>query len=110
MNPPELEAALAFTDDPADGANCERMKDFCRPRELEASASRRILAAEVRRLQAELAKAKEDKERLDWLDGDGRCAKFSDGWNTWSETQLRPIPTFIRKDIRDAIDAARKAK
>lgn len=44
-----------------------------------------------------------DTDRLNWLDDEGRIARFSDGWNAWTLTHQTP---FIAESPREAIDAA----
>lgn len=54
----------------------------------------------------ELEQLRADKARLDWLDGVGRIAKMSDGWNAWTSPWCKN--EVIRPDVRAAIDAARE--
>lgn len=60
-------------------------------------------------LRTQLSEAKADGERLDWLENDGRCAKFSDGWNVWKAIDGKEI-TSVAETLRAAIDTARTPK
>jgi len=57
-------------------------------------------------LIAELASAKADKERLDWLEG-AKCAEYHEGPCAW---RINCAPETERETLREAIDAAREAK
>ena len=64
------------------------------------------LIADCEKAERELAKARADSERLDWLEHEGRLAKFSDGWIAWTSGD----EGSVSKSARQAIDAARNAK
>ena len=72
----------------------------------------RELEATVRKLRTELTTAREegraDKARLDWLNENGRCAKFSTGWQSWDVRKSGD--TFVHTDVREAIDMAMEPK
>ena len=96
----ELQTALEYADD-------TEHRDWCR----------RVLAAEVRRLQAELAELRKDKERLDWLDENAVMLRPEGGEGDlphWAAYMPDDNGEWGKLDIefdgpRDAIDAARKA-
>lgn len=47
----------------------------------------------------------DDTARINWLNQNGRVAKFNDGWNAWSTTEPRKS-LCVETDIRKAIDGA----
>ena len=49
----------------------------------------------------------DDTVRMNWLNENGRVAKFSDGWNAWNTRN--PKETSISHDIRKAIDEAMRS-
>lgn len=60
-------------------------------------------------LQSRVAELEKDRERLEWLEGDGRrCVKFTDGWNVWDQSKKKHTLYWIRPLLRQAIDAAIK--
>ena len=63
----------------------------------------------VTQLEAELAEARKDTVRLDWLNKKDRSAhQYEDHWAVWIDTSEDGDPICVEGDIREAIDAAMK--
>lgn len=60
-------------------------------------------------LREKVVELEKDKARLDWLDGAGRVAHFSDGWNSWviGNTSKQYVSECVRCSIDKAMESSK---